>query len=66
MVSLSLKNLDDDVHDLGANTGTSHENTLNDSGSESLKLCVTVLDQFKSRVAKLVKLRRYQVLEDIY
>ena len=61
-----MKNLYDDVHNLGANAGTSHENTLNDSGGESLNLCVTVLDQFKSRFAKLVKLRRYQVQEDIY
>ena len=66
VVTLSLKNLDDYVHDLWANTRASHENTLDDSGGESLKLCVAVLNQLESRVAKLVELGRNQILEDIY
>jgi hypothetical protein len=66
VVTLSLKNLDDNVHDLWTNTRASHENTLDDSGGESLKLCVAVLNQLESRVAKLVELGRNQILEDIY
>ena len=66
MVTFSLKNLDDNVHDLWTNTRASHENTLDDHRSESLKLCVAVLNQLESRVAKLVELGRNQILEDIY
>jgi hypothetical protein len=66
VVTLSLKNLDDNVHDLWANARTSHENTLDDHGGESLKLCVAVLNQLESRVTKLVELGRNQILEDIY
>jgi hypothetical protein len=65
VVTLSLEDLADNVHDLGAEAGASHEDTLDDAGRKSFKLSVTVLDQLKSGVAKLVKLGRNQVLKDV-
>ena len=65
VVTLSLEDLTDNIHDLGAEAGASHEDTLDDARGKSFKLSVTVLDQLKSGVAKLVKLRRDQVLKDV-
>lgn len=66
IVAFALKNHDNNVHNFRAECGASHENALNDGGSEGLELCVTVLDELKGRVAKFVQLRSNQVLEHVY
>ena len=51
MVALPLETLADNIHDLGSKGRDSHEDTLDDGGSESLELCVAVLDELKGGVA---------------
>lgn len=65
VVAFSLKNEADDVHDFWTEGRASHENALDNAGSESLELGVTVLDKFKGRVAEFIKLRCDQVLKHI-
>lgn len=47
MVTLGLKYGADYVHNLWTDCGASHENTLDDSACDLLKLSIYILNQFK-------------------
>ena len=57
VVSFSLEDLTDDVHDLGTERGYAHEDAFNDRLSESFKLCIAVLNELEGRVTQFIELR---------
>ena len=65
MITLTLKDLADDLHNEWAKCGDSHKNTLDDTRSKSFKLCIAVLDELEGWISELVHLRCDQVLKHV-
>ena len=65
MVTFTLQNLDNDIHDLGAERRAAHEDAFDDAGGECLKLCIRVLNELEGWVAQFVQLGCDQVLKHI-
>lgn len=65
MVSFSLQDGDDDIHDLWTKTWESEENLLDDRVSKVLKLSIDILDKLEGWLTELVELWSNQVVEHI-
>ena len=65
VVSFSLENGLDDIHDLWSKTWESEEDFVDEASSKDLKLRVHILDQVEGWLSELVELRGDQVVEDI-
>lgn len=65
MITLSLKNSADNVHDLRSQSRESHENSIHDAGTELLELGIHILQEFDSGFSELLKLGLNEIVENI-